>query len=64
MIVTKHGTLKTSEVPQEFTKIVEIPAEEEVLPDIVANEISKKARGKRRHINPVDDAFIIEANEE
>jgi len=49
--------------------IVEEPIAEqpEILPEIVASAVSKKAkRGQRRHVHPIDDAALIdiEANEE
>ena len=73
MRILKHGTRevtkKTEEVKQEPMNIVEEPVAEqsEILPEIVASAVSKKAkRGQRRHVHPVDDAALIdiEANEE
>lgn len=73
MRILKHGTRevtkKAEEVKQEPMNIVEEPVTEqpEILPEIVASAVSKKAkRGQRRHIQPVDDAALIdiEANEE
>lgn len=73
MRILKHGTRevtkKAAEVKQEPMNVVEEPVTEqpEILPEIVASAVSKKAkRGQRHHVHPVDDAALIdiEANEE